>query len=462
MRRSVVWEREGVESSVAVQAIAGLSFVVNGKVDGNARNDAPDAGDGRHARAPCCARPRAARSSSASARGARPAGSPPCRAWSARTWWSWSRRSSRWPACARPVNRDAMDNPRVHVTTGRRPRGAHWRAASDTTSSSPSPRTPTGRASRASSPGSSTRPSPRACEPDGVFLQWVQAYEVDERTISTVVATLATVFPEVEVWQVHQIDLLLVASRQPAAPRRRRPPRAHPRGALRERPPRGLAGRRSSRTCSRASWRARPSPGDVRRTTARSSTPTTATRSSSPSPGRSRESGLFDVVPAAPGRGRPRRGPPRARPGRRLGPRGAPAARHLHDRRQRRRRRSPSLGRGARPRRGARPVPRGRPRPRPSRRFEGQPGAAGGAGGDDALRGRPRRGRRPPRGRPTSRPSGRSTPTEAEAATARLALRLDQPELARDALVVGLRALPHRPLGRRRSACPTPSPSPTS
>src|SRR6185295_4364567 len=40
-RRSIVWEREGVESSVAVQAIAGLSFVVNGKVDGNARNDAP-------------------------------------------------------------------------------------------------------------------------------------------------------------------------------------------------------------------------------------------------------------------------------------------------------------------------------------------------------------------------------------------------------------------------------------
>src|SRR6185436_3519456 len=41
MRRSIVWERDGVESSVAVQAIAGLSFVVNGKVDGNARNDAP-------------------------------------------------------------------------------------------------------------------------------------------------------------------------------------------------------------------------------------------------------------------------------------------------------------------------------------------------------------------------------------------------------------------------------------
>ncbi len=41
MRRAIVWEREGVESSVAVEAIAALSFVVNGKVDGNSRNDAP-------------------------------------------------------------------------------------------------------------------------------------------------------------------------------------------------------------------------------------------------------------------------------------------------------------------------------------------------------------------------------------------------------------------------------------
>ena len=36
LRRSIAWEREGVESSVAVQQIAALSFVVNGKVDGNA------------------------------------------------------------------------------------------------------------------------------------------------------------------------------------------------------------------------------------------------------------------------------------------------------------------------------------------------------------------------------------------------------------------------------------------
>jgi hypothetical protein len=50
---------------------------------------------------------------------------------------------------------------------------------------------------------------------DGLFLQWIQAYEVDGRTIRTVYATLHSVFPEVETWQVGPGDLLLVASRGP-------------------------------------------------------------------------------------------------------------------------------------------------------------------------------------------------------------------------------------------------------
>src|SRR5207237_311464 len=40
-RRFVLWDRDGVESSVAVEAMGGLAFVVNGKIDGNARDDAP-------------------------------------------------------------------------------------------------------------------------------------------------------------------------------------------------------------------------------------------------------------------------------------------------------------------------------------------------------------------------------------------------------------------------------------
>jgi MFS family permease len=39
-RRKVVWEAEGIESSIAITATDGLSFIVNGKSDGNAVSDA--------------------------------------------------------------------------------------------------------------------------------------------------------------------------------------------------------------------------------------------------------------------------------------------------------------------------------------------------------------------------------------------------------------------------------------
>jgi len=49
---------------------------------------------------------------------------------------------------------------------------------------------------------------------DGIFLQWLQAYEIDVQTAQTVIATLGTAFPHVELWQTHRQDLLLVASAQ--------------------------------------------------------------------------------------------------------------------------------------------------------------------------------------------------------------------------------------------------------
>jgi len=53
--------------------------------------------------------------------------------------------------------------------------------------------------------------------PDGVFLQWLQAYAIDGQTVATILATLADVFPEVEIWQTHDRDLLLVGSKAPLA-----------------------------------------------------------------------------------------------------------------------------------------------------------------------------------------------------------------------------------------------------
>lgn len=49
----------------------------------------------------------------------------------------------------------------------------------------------------------------------GIFLQWVQAYDVDAETIRTVYATLGTVFPQVTTWRTNESDLLIVATRDP-------------------------------------------------------------------------------------------------------------------------------------------------------------------------------------------------------------------------------------------------------
>jgi spermidine synthase len=212
-RRSIAWEREGVESSVAVQAIAGLSFVLNGKVDGNARNDAPTqvmSGVLGSLLQP------GARHSLVIGLGT---GSTP-------GWLAAMPGMERTdvvelePAILEvarmcgPVNHDAMDNPRLHVVAGdAREVLTVSRDRYDLVFSEPS------NPYRAGVAGLFTRDFYESVasrlNPDGLFLQWVQAYEVDERTVSTVVATLGSVFPEVEIWQVHHIDLLLVASRRP-------------------------------------------------------------------------------------------------------------------------------------------------------------------------------------------------------------------------------------------------------
>jgi spermidine synthase len=240
VRRSVVWEKEGVESSVAVQTIAGLSFVVNGKVDGNARNDAPT--QVMSGILGALLRPGAGRSLVIGLGTGSTAG------WLAAV-----------PGMERvdvvelepaildvarmcgPVNHDAMDDPRVHVIPGdAREVLMASRERYDLVFSEPS------NPYRAGIASLFTREFYEAVagrlKPDGLFLQWVQAYEVDQWTVSTVMATLASVLPEVEVWQVNHIDLLLVASRRP-----RRHEAAALRARIREEP---------FATALRGAWRA--------------------------------------------------------------------------------------------------------------------------------------------------------------------------------------------------------------
>lgn len=48
---------------------------------------------------------------------------------------------------------------------------------------------------------------------DGILCQWVQGYEASPETIDTVINTLASEFPKVEIWNTQDDDLLLVASK---------------------------------------------------------------------------------------------------------------------------------------------------------------------------------------------------------------------------------------------------------
>ncbi len=212
-RRSIVWEREGVESSVALQAVAAYSFLLNGKVDGNARNDAPTQVMGGLL-GPLL-QPGARRSlviglgtgSTAGWLASLPGMEhtdvielEPAVAEVARV-------------CA-PVNRAALDNPGLSVRFGdAREALMTARERWDLVFSEPS------NPYRAGVASLFTREFYQAADArltsEGLFVQWLQAYEVDERTVSTILATMAAVFPAVEVWQVHHIDLVLVGSHRP-------------------------------------------------------------------------------------------------------------------------------------------------------------------------------------------------------------------------------------------------------
>lgn len=49
----------------------------------------------------------------------------------------------------------------------------------------------------------------------GIFAQWLQGYEVDAYTVRMTLATLQSVFPAVEAWQTESSDFLLLATRKP-------------------------------------------------------------------------------------------------------------------------------------------------------------------------------------------------------------------------------------------------------
>ncbi len=49
----------------------------------------------------------------------------------------------------------------------------------------------------------------------GIFLQWVQAYDIDAKTIRTIYATMRTVFPHIDTWRTTEADVVLAGTIEP-------------------------------------------------------------------------------------------------------------------------------------------------------------------------------------------------------------------------------------------------------
>jgi spermidine synthase len=214
-RRSVRWEADGVESSVALANAEGWAFVVNGKIDGSARGDAATQVMGGLVGGILHPSPKSAlviglgTGSTAGWLGAVPEIErvdvvelePVIRTVAG--------------AC-RSVNRDVLQNPKVHITIGdAREVLLTTRQNYDIIFSEPS------NPYRAGVASLFTREYYEAIESrlssDGLFLQWLQAYNVDGQAVRTIYATLASTFPVVDTWELAANDLLLVASRRPVA-----------------------------------------------------------------------------------------------------------------------------------------------------------------------------------------------------------------------------------------------------
>jgi spermidine synthase len=215
-RRAIIWEEDGIESTVALaNEPAGYSFIVNGKADGSARADA--ATQVMFGLLGAILNPSARRSlviglgtgSSAGWLGAVPGMErvdvvelEPLVVDVARV--------------CDEVNRNALANANVYVSIGdARETLLTARERYDLIVSEPSNPFRAGVASlftREYYEAARDRLTDR-----GLFLQWVQMYEIDERTLRTVYATVASVFPHVETWEAGASDLILVGSEGPLA-----------------------------------------------------------------------------------------------------------------------------------------------------------------------------------------------------------------------------------------------------
>jgi spermidine synthase len=213
VRRQLLWEKDGLESSVALRAAHELAFIVNGKVDGSVRGDSPTQIMSGLVGAMLHPNPRRALVIGL--------GTGSTAGWLAAI-----------PSMERvdvveleeaivhvaevsaPVNHQVLSNPKVRLFIGDgRELLLTTSETYDVIFSEPSNPYRAGIASLFSK--DFYEAVEERLRPGGIFLQWLQGYELDAQVVRTAYATLASVYPSVESWQVHRGDLLLAATREP-------------------------------------------------------------------------------------------------------------------------------------------------------------------------------------------------------------------------------------------------------
>jgi spermidine synthase len=116
-----------------------------------------------------------------------------------------------------PWNRDPLDDPRLHlIVDDARSYLSQTRQRYDVIVSEPSNPWMAGTGSLFSQEHYARASSVLA--PDGVYLQWLQTYELSDETFTAVVRTFRRVFPHVYAFQGNAEDLLMLGSRRPLAP----------------------------------------------------------------------------------------------------------------------------------------------------------------------------------------------------------------------------------------------------
>lgn len=213
MRRSIVWEADGVESSVGLSAEHAYAFIVNGKVDGHAIGDASTQVMMGMVSAVLHPDPRRSvvigMGTGSSAGWLAQIGSmervdvvelEPAILEVARR-------------CA-PVNANALENAKVNVIIGDG-REVLLTAPNqyDLIVSEPSNPYRAGVATLFTKEFYDA--VAKRLGENGIFTQWLQAYEIDAQTIQTIYATLTSVFSHVETWQTNTNNLLLLCSQTP-------------------------------------------------------------------------------------------------------------------------------------------------------------------------------------------------------------------------------------------------------